>query len=176
MIERDEYTNSYSGPEVKYRIGHFDIEAVTDEINTAMARYVPPAVPETAQSYILARVGTCFTSPTVCNSNKTYDPEIGFTKELATSGLDTQFATFMSALDKFFDERQLTFNSTSYQLMERMANEFVSSFNVLLNELTRVTDSKTANSVSLLAVLSALVFVMLSCSYIFGIFIVSVNQ
>jgi hypothetical protein len=81
---------------------------------------IPPNHNHITHLYKAMRLGMCFYGEdSVCNA-RTYHPEFGFTKEIATSGIDLQITAFLKTAKNYFLNEDFGPSNNDYKLLEQL--------------------------------------------------------
>jgi hypothetical protein len=149
------------------------------ELNFMLASHLPPQAPEDDPIYIYWRKGACFLVPKERCDTFPYDKEVGYTKELATSGLDSQIYTFIQTASKYLDSKlysQKT-SSNSFKLIEYLNSAFYEEkppfFSVIIDEFNKYSEKSTGTATAVLFSLAAGVFIAFGVYYYIGFSVAS---
>jgi hypothetical protein len=170
VIENDPITYVVGEAQALLLDSYMQCQKVNDELNTLYANHIPPAVPETDKVYQLLRKGGCFRNTQEECDNEHYNNVIGYTKELATSGLDIQVQAFMSAAKSFMDNGTFSMTSPYYQLLDILQDNFQTFFAHVLDEYNNSADSKASKETSIMFALMALSILSFGAFSYVGIF------
>jgi hypothetical protein len=137
-----------------------DIEVMQVELNDVFNQFFPPHSSEDDPIFITLRKGRCFLETSeMCDDESLYDPEAGYTKELAMSGIDNQIVTFLNTAKNYLRERHFDVNESSFILVEAMVGPLIDSLNSISDELKKYTDESTDKAIATLFTVMTLVIV-----------------
>jgi hypothetical protein len=168
----DEDTFTYSPGRAKADFREI-IEHCKDEIerlNVLLSPHLPPAAPTDDPIYKYWRKGACFLETEELCDTYPYNETIGYTKSLATSGLEHQLYTFVEAANVFLNEKQYLnqTNSKAFKLMEYLNKAFYDDLRILVREFNGYSEKSTVAATAVLFSLAACVFISFGIYYHIG--------
>ena len=144
------------------------------EIVYLLADHIPPKGSEDDPVYKYWRKGACFAAkPEICDNYK-YDLEIGYTKALATSGLEYQIFTFIKSAEDYLNNKEYLQGkeSRAFRLMEKLNSKFYEekppSFSVIVREFNKYAEKSTGTATAVLFSLTAGVLITFGVYYYIG--------
>ena len=149
------------------------IEKLSDsleEIIVQLAPNLPPATSKTDPIYIFWRRGDCFKDRAEDCDKVKYDPSVGFTKALATSGLEQQIFTFIETSNAYLNEKQYLnqTDSKAFKLIDNLNDAFYTDFRVIVREMNRYSERSTIIAIVMLFSLATCVLTSFGFMYYLG--------
>jgi hypothetical protein len=144
------------------------------ELNVLLAPHLPPLASEDDPIYKYWRKGACFKGDSSVCEKATYDLDVGYTKELATSGLDSQIYAFISAAETYLNDKEYAQKTSSknFRLIEYLNKAFYEdkppSFFVIVNEFNKYSEKSTVTATVVLFSLATGVFATFGIYYYIG--------
>jgi hypothetical protein len=115
------------------------------------------------------RLGMCFYgADSVCNA-KTYHPEFGFTKELATSGVDLQITSFLKTAKKYYENKVFSTSNNDLKLLEATMELINVSFPKFQEFLLEYNDEVTTAMINLLFTLTGVIIALILSLHFTGV-------
>ena len=144
------------------------------ELNEKLADHLPPRAGDDDPIYIYWRKGACFLIPKEKCDTFPYDKEVGYTKALATSGLDLQISTFIATADTYLNDKIYLQKTASkeFKLLEYLNSAFYEEkppfFSVIINEFNKYAEKSTITATIVLFSLATCVFITFGVYYYIG--------
>lgn len=170
----DTITYSAGKAQAEFRSAIEEFEDSLEEIAVLLKDHIPPIGADDDPVYKYWRKGACFAaSDDICEKYK-YELDIGYTKALATSGLEYQISTFIKAARDYLDNKEYLQgkDSRSFRLIEKLNSKFYEekppSFSVIVREFNKYADKSTITATVALFSLAACVFATFGIYYYIG--------
>jgi hypothetical protein len=141
-----------------------------EEIVTQLAPNLPPATSKVDPIYVFWRRGACFKDRQEDCDSENYNPSVGFTKDLATSGLEQQIFTFIETSNSYLNERQYLnqTDSKAFKLIDYLNTAFYTDFRIIVRELNIYSERSTIVATVALFGLATLVLTSFGFMYYIG--------
>ena len=146
------------------------IQAYSDDLNEIKSLLSPQLASKDDPIFVYWRRGGCFKETQEACDKAVYDPTVGFTKALATSGLESQILTFIDSANKFLDEQQYLngTNAKMFQLLDYLNEAFYTDFKVIVKEFNKYSERSTIIATVMLFSLATCVLTAFGFMYYIG--------
>jgi hypothetical protein len=142
------------------------------DLRVKLESHVPPNTYPEDKVYKYWRKGACFKGEeSLCDDPALYDATVGYTKELAKSGLDHQFFKFLETASKFISEKDYLGDkskASSFILLELLSESFYQNFERLIRAFNEYSAESTVSATVALFSLAACVFISFFVYYRIG--------
>ena len=175
MFEDDPTTYALGRPRVKAEFTKTLslFEENTRLLGIRLADHLPPKASTNDTIFKVWRAGVCYADPknaSIPCGSRTFKPEVGFTYQLATSGVEFQLNTMIQTVKKYIDgeEYKLKTASPSLQLYELLWPDVFNNFELLVKEYNEYSATSTMIATAVLFTLSAGVVLSFGVYYYLG--------
>lgn len=166
--ENDTTSFTYGASQVAMLNNILEITDINKDLVTMFAPYLPPNTPKTSNLNIALRTGRCFYKDLSRCDTEVYDNPIGFTRQLATSGIDIQMEVILDASTHYVVGGNYGMNTTKAKLIQRMAFQFITTLDFVIISLTTFYDSRSSYVASLFFGLAAANVVLILALFYVG--------
>jgi hypothetical protein len=133
------------------------------QLQELFSEFIPPHGSDDNSVYITLRRGKCFLETQELCDAAEYDPSVGYTKQLAESGIDNQMIIFLKTSEEFLNSRNFTSDNPKFILLEHLSDALVK----ILPEIAVQLKSYTKKSVdSSTAILFSVMVLVLGALYV----------
>jgi hypothetical protein len=171
VIENDEMSYTQGRAIGILRNKLVDTSKTLSQLNIQLGAHLPPRSSDSDPIYKLWRQGGCFfNNLTKCDDDRTFSTQIGYTKELATSGLDKQFTRYITEATNFLANglyKELD-KGTVFQLLEKLNAEFYDAVSKIIDQFNQYAADSTIIATVALFTLASGVFGSFGIYYYIG--------
>ena len=139
------------------------------DITKQLEPHIPPNTGVDDKVYVYWRLGECMRADKQCDT-ATYHNDVGYTKDLAKSGLEHQIYKFLETADSYIYEGQYqqATSAPTFQLIKYMNDDFYTFFNQLIESFNQYAADSTIVATAVLFSLATCVFISFDIYYQIG--------